>query len=328
MSDSDWWYLDLALVIALAGFSAFGLFAGVSGAVRIALASPLVLLLPGYALVSILFPEASSDGATPFDDEKTGLSNPRTTDGGIGGIERFILSVVLTVAIVPLVVLVSSATPWGVTLEPILIGVVAVTIVLSFLGILARWRCPPDRRFTASIPVAALWFTRARTPYDSTSATPFNALLALSMVVLLASAGYAIANPLQHDGFTEFAVETEPVTGETETMYTSSYAAGESQALPLAITNREHRETSYTTVVLLQRVTVDDGEVTITETDELARETATVSDGETYHQSIDITPTMAGDDLRLLVLLYEGEAPDDPTAENAYRVLRLPIEVS
>ena len=328
MSDTAWWYLDLALVIALAGSIAFGIFAGVEGAIRIALAAPLVLVLPGYALVSILFPEAGDGETPPFDDEKTGLWNPITTDGGIGRIERFVLSVVLTMAIVPLVALVSSATPWGVTLEPILIGVVAVTIALSLLGILARWRCPPDRRFTASIPAAALWFTRTRTPYDTTSTTPFNALLALSVVILLASAGYAIANPPQHDGFTEFAVDTEPVTGETETMYVSSYTQGATQELPLAITNREHRETSYTTVVLLQRVTVDGDDVTVTETDELARESATVSDGETYRQSIEIAPTMAGDDLRLLVLLYEGEPPDDPTAENAYRVLRLPIEVS
>ncbi len=36
---------------------------------------------------------------------------------------------------------------------------------------------------------------------------------------------------------------------------------------------------------------------------------------------------MQGDDLRLTLLLYNGEPPAEPTADNAYRVARLPIEV-
>ncbi len=110
-------------------------------------------------------------------------------------------------------------------------------------------------------------------------------------------------------------------------MYDSTYTAGEQQELQATITNQEHDERTYTTVVLLQRVSDDGTDVTVRESTEVDRRTATVPDGVAHRQSLEITPTMRGNDLRLTVLLYDGEPPAEPTADNAYRVARLPIEV-
>lgn len=344
MSDSDWWYVDLAAVVAVTGLATFGLLADLSGFPRLAVALPLVIFLPGYALVSVLFPDGVSDEHRSFDDWKTGLQNPIPDGRGIDSIERLVLSVVLSIALIPTVALASSITPWGVTVRPILAGVGLVTIALALVGIVARSRCSPDRRFVPSLPAASLaslgFSSRSRSAYDSTNAKVFNVALACSLLFLLASAGYAIANPPQGEGFTEFYVETENVTGGTETMYESSYTSGETQDLTVFVDNQEHREVTYTTVVQLQRVEYAGGDgagdgngtdsdaATVRETDELTRASITVPDGERESQTLEIAPTMAGDDLRLVVLLYEGEPPSEPSADDAYRVIRLPVEVA
>ncbi|WP_265110950.1 DUF1616 domain-containing protein [Halosolutus halophilus] len=328
MSDSNWWFSDQAIVIAITGALTYGIFSGIGGVARIALAIPLVLFLPGYALVSALFPDRPTDDYQSFDEEKTGLGNPLLVDGGLEAVERFVLSVAFSVALVPAITLFASVTPGVLSVEPVLSGLSVLTIVLALIAIGSRYRCAPDRRYVPSLSAAPLFFTRTRPSlYSGPNHRPYNAAIVVGLILLLASAGFAVANPPQHDGFTEFAIETENVTGETETMYESNYTAGETQELTATITNREHEERSYTTVVLLQRVSYDDGNATVHETAELDRKSVTVPDGATHEQTLNVTPTMREGELRLTLLLYDGEPSSEPAADDAYRVIRLPIEV-
>ncbi|WP_254763814.1 DUF1616 domain-containing protein [Natrinema marinum] len=329
MSDTDWWFFDLAIVIAATGALTFGILAGVAGGGRIALAIPLLLFLPGYALVSALFPDEPNDEYRSFDEEKTGLGNPLLVSGGLEAIERAVLSISFSVALVPTITLLAAATPGGVTLEPVLLGIAVVTVVLSLVAIGARYRCSPDRRFVPSLSSMSPFFAqRGPSPYGRTNAQPYNVAIAIGLVLLVASGGFAIANPPQHDGFTELSVDTRNISGDIETPYEASYAAGEPQRLEVTITNREHEERTYTTVVLLQRVDYGGETATVNESAELTRGTATVADGDSHRQPLEITPTMRGEDLRLVVLLYEDEPPAEPTVDNAYRVVRLLIEVA
>lgn len=330
MSDSDWWFLDLALIIAVTGLVTFGLFIGVPGPVRILLGIPFLLFLPGYALVAVLYPDSSDDEYQSFDDEKTTRRGPLLSSGGLEPIERFVLSVVASVAIVPAVTLVSSATPWGITVRPIVAGVALATIVFSLLAIVQRYRCPPERRFALSLSGSFLLFSADRSAYGRSAPSPvlYNAIFLGALVVLLATAGFAVANPPEHDGYTEFYLETEEVNGEMEVMYDDSLSAGESQSVTAYIANEEHEERSYTTVVALQQVSYEDDSVTVHEQDVLASESATVTNGETREQTLEFEPTRTGDDLRLVLYLYEGEPPEGPTGENAYRTIELPVTVS
>ncbi|WP_126663120.1 DUF1616 domain-containing protein [Haloterrigena salifodinae] len=329
MSDSQWWFLDLAAVIAFTGAFTFGIVSGVDGVIRTAIALPMVLCFPGYAFVSILFPSEPSDEYQSFDTLKSGLDTPRLVTGGLESVERFVLSIVFSIALVPTVTLFASVTPRGITPETVLLGLASLTVVLSLLAVVSRYRCPAERRFAPSLSIGSLFFSRERpNVYERVNPRPYNVAIAIGLVVLLASAGFAATNPPQGDGFTELSVQTENVTAETNTMYKSTYAAGETEPLTLSITNQENAERDYTTVVLLERIEQGDGdEVNVTDRDELARASATVADGETREQSIEITPTMSGDDLRITVLLYQGEVPSEPAAENAYQTMHLPVVV-
>ncbi|WP_252700048.1 DUF1616 domain-containing protein [Natronosalvus vescus] len=328
MSDTNWWFLDLALVILVTGALSFGLLLGVPGVGRIVIALPLLLVLPGYALVSVLFPDDPSEEYYPFDAERTGLRNPLLVTGGLELIERLVLSVVCSVFLVPVVALFTHVTPRGFAPETVIFGISALTIGLTVLAIIARARYPTDQRFTPTLPLSVPFFTQTQSPpSEKRNLRPYNVGIAIGLLLLVATAGFAVANPPQHDGFTEFAVDTEDVTSDTETMYQSTYTAGETQELPVLITNHEHEERTYTTVVLLEQVSYDGDEATVHESEQLQHASATVPDGEQHHQTLEVTPTMQGDDLRLTVLLYEGDPPDDPNSENAYRVIHLPIVV-
>ncbi|MFC4990354.1 MULTISPECIES: DUF1616 domain-containing protein [Saliphagus] len=326
MSDGDWWYIDLALVICVAGVATFGLLAGAPGALRIALGAPLVLFLPGYALVSIFFPDAAPKDRAA-DDLGGGLRNPLSGGGGIDATERIGLSLVGSVIVVPSVALAATATPWGITARPVIVGLGLATIGLAVLGIVARFYCPANERFVPSVPAGILFSGDGRSAYDP-DVTVFNVAIVCSLLFLLAAGGYALASPPTGEGFTEFSAETENVTGETETMYQDTYTQGEPQELTVEITNHEGQETTYTVLTLLQRVEyVNDTTVEVVEEEELARGETTIEDGVVAPRTIEFTPTLAGDDLRLVVLLFEGEVPQDPSAEETEYAIRLPIVV-
>ena len=96
-----------------------------------------MLFLPGYAFIAALFSEA---GAGPDHDDSEGLDGAKDEHGdsadeysgmrdrGIDGIERVTLSSGLSIAIVPLIVLVLNFTPWGIRLLPILVSVSGSTL--------------------------------------------------------------------------------------------------------------------------------------------------------------------------------------------------------
>ncbi|WP_394740973.1 DUF1616 domain-containing protein [Natronococcus roseus] len=330
MSDSDWWFFDLTLVIAVTGFVTFGLFTPISGAVRVLLGIPLLLFLPGYAFISILYPDASEAEYRSFDDETREPNRAELNNGGLQPIERFVLSVVASIAIVPAVALAATVTPWGITILPVLAGTALLTIALALVGIVQRYRCPPNRRYTPSLSGAPLLFSNAGDSFSRSdpSTRPYNVMFLAALLVLAAVAGFAVASPPDHDSYTEFYLETEEVDGDTEYLYEESLSAGETESVTAYIANEEHEERSYETAVALQDVSYDNDSVSVEDQDVLATDSATVDHGETHEQSLEFEPTMTGDDVRLVLYLYEGEAPDDPDEESAYRTIKLPVTVS
>lgn len=336
MSDSDWWFFDLAIVIAVTGFVTFGLFTAVSGPIRILLGLPLLLFLPGYAFISVLYPDAPEAEYRTFDDESQGSNRSVLNNTGLRSIERFVLSIVASIAIVPAVALGSTVTPWGISTLPILAGTAFVTITFSLLGIAQRYRCPPERRFTPTLSGSTLLFSNATDSFGRSdpSARPYNVMFLVALLVLAASAGFAVASPPDHDSYTEFYLETDEVAetdvvdGEVEAPYEDTLSTGESQSLTAYIANEEQEERSYTTVVALQEVSYDNESVTVHEQDVLTSESATVSHGDTHEQTLEFEPTMTGDDLRLVLYLYEDDPPDDPSEDSAYRTIELPVTVS
>lgn len=272
---------------------------------RLFVTFPLALFLPGYALVSVLFPAAERDArettATAAD------ARPR----GIDTTERLGLSFVLSLTIGPLAVLVVSVTAWGLTATSIAAALGVVTIALAQLGVVRRVRTPDAQQFTVA-PFAGLRRLR-----DDESA-----VATLSSVVLVVAIGTAIGAllvgflmPVSAGGFTELALYSEDEDGELVAgALPSEVGPDESIPVTIAIENQEGEDRSYTVVV--QQQVIEDGEVV--ERTELRRIDADVSDGATGSGERSITPTAeSGDTVRISVLLYHDDPPSTPTNENA-----------
>lgn len=338
-SDDGWWLRLSRPVRALP--------ADVAGAVGLALVADLLVLLPdipapvqfvfgaillfflpGYAAVAALFPARRPDDAR-FGTGGRWSRRRSIRKGTIGLAERAALSVGTSVTLLVFVGLLLAATQWGLVLRPLLSVLTGVVVLGTLVAIVRRRRLPADQRFR--VPIRQ-WFERARaslTGTDSRSELFVNALLAIAIVVAMSSLAYALAVPNDGESYTDFYLVTEnETTGElTAADYPTEYTRGEAETLAVGIENHEDRTVTYTVVVQLQRVETGE-EVTVLESHELDRFETRLADGETWTSEHEVVPTIAGEDLRLVYLLYEGEPPERPSPANADESLHLWVDVS
>lgn len=87
-------------------------------ALRWVLGSVFVLFIPGYVTVEALFPKSRE----------------------LDGIERFALSVGLSLALVPLIGLLLNYTPWGIRLTPIVISLSSFTVAIALIALARQYR--------------------------------------------------------------------------------------------------------------------------------------------------------------------------------------------
>lgn len=162
------------------------------------------------------------------------------------------------------------------------------------------------------------------------SITLTQVVVVVGLVLAVVSIGYAVTVPQENDQSTAFFLLTKNETGGLVAKdYPTEFSCGESEGLVVGITNHEQEFTEYTTVVELQRVQYDDSRTNSTVLDEreLHRFRASVPNNETRYVTYDATPTLVGETLRLVFLLYKGTVPDEPTTTNAYRSLHLDVSV-
>lgn len=100
----------LALTIVFVKFSDIS---EVIAYLRIIFGLPLVLFVPGYMLVSALFPKKEE----------------------LDSIERIALGFGLSIAVVPLLGLLLNFTPWGIRLDPILVSLVTATAFFTIVSL-------------------------------------------------------------------------------------------------------------------------------------------------------------------------------------------------
>lgn len=341
------WTGDLVGVLGLSFFAGVVVLEGgaVPSPLRVVAVLPLLLVVPGYALVSLLFPETT--GADP---DRSGGSPSLEHPGGsgsldasnrppsLGVVERFVLSVALSVAVVPSVAFVLNFTTYGVRAEPIAAGVIAVTVACTLLALVARARVPAERRFGMAPAewVAAVDRRSFRTEpnlrepglFDARTGTQrvLNVVVVLSLLVLAASVAFAATVPTAPSNdaqFTEFYLLSENESGELVAEDYPRFDGGEARPIHVAIANHENREVTYTTVVLVERTTVEDGRVRVEASREVDRFRTTVEPGETKRVERRLRPALSGENVRFTFLLYRGEAPGDPSRGDAYRVTQL-----
>ncbi|HEY32335.1 MAG TPA: DUF1616 domain-containing protein [Dehalococcoidia bacterium] len=213
---------DLILLNLLVLFLAIVILAFPSNVMRIILGIPSVLLLPGYTLVSALFPRRQS----------------------LEEIQRIVLILTMSLVVVPLIGLVLNYT-WGITLESILSSLAAFIFAMSVIAWVRRSRLPAAERFGIRF--------RFRIPgweggvWDRV----LTVVLVVAVLGAIAAAGYTIANPKTGERLTDFYLQDE--YGKARD-FTRRVTVGQELEVAFGVANWEHETVSYRVEVLLDGV--------------------------------------------------------------------------
>lgn len=275
--------------------------AELGGVLRFVLVAPLLLVLPGYALTTALFPHSQ------YEPPYRGSDEIESTASRVDLVERAALSVGLSVALLPLVGMVYGSIT-GALQGPVVPAVAAFTVVTMAIGAYRRWRLPVERQFR--IPVVEGWNSAYEGLSRSSSVgIALNAVLVFAVAAAVGALVLGVAAPQQGEAFTEFAVGTDDGGEFVTNDYPEEVGIGEPVELSLYIENREGREVTYTVVPQIQDV--EDGEVVRRETLEQRR--VTVGPDQSIVTEGTVEPTMEGEELRLVYLLYVDDSPAEPT---------------
>jgi uncharacterized membrane protein len=311
---------DVLVVLGVVVSGTFALTLASDPLVGLLVGGPLLCFLPGYALLSALFPRS--------DDARTQVEGRRRPvleigDGTLGWRERVALSFGASLALLPLLGLGLSLAGLPYRLAtPVIAGLV---VALTLVGAARRARIEESERFAVPIDTwveelrSAL---RDRPPLDSA----LNTVLLLAVALTLLATVSALAVPQPGGGHTTFALLTEAEDGSyVAGGYPETVTSGEATTFVTHVTNHEGRAVEYTVVVELQRTSPDG--TTVTERQELTRLSETVGAEDTWRQEHAVTPTLIGEDLRLSYQLYRDSPPTED-GRDPYRQLHVWVDVT
>lgn len=213
--------IDLTLVSILSTLLVvFALAFPDGNALRVIFGLPFLLFLPGYSLVSVLWPKKAE----------------------IDVLERIALSLGLSIALVVLVGLGLNYTPWGIALVPILTSLYCLILVLVIMAWFRRSRISPEERFDLRLgyfidPMNEMAYA--------------DKVMVIIVVITIIIAGglllYIAMNPPKEQ-FTELYIFDEDGTTEN---YPSVLDVNESASIIIVVKSHEQKETDYTTVITL-----------------------------------------------------------------------------
>lgn len=289
-----YWQTDLAiLAFVTAGAAPALLVSGVPGAIEWALGLPLLLVAPGWALVSVALPGSpeASDGS------------PRRAADGPDWIVRLALTPPLSVLVVAAVTFLASATV-GIRLVPVVAGVATVTGGCLLGAWLRRWHLAPDRRASPLGPATE----SAPSAFGSTIQ---RGTFLLALVALVSAVALAGANPPAAQDYTEFYVLTEAEDGDLVAVDYPDGSASGNLALSLAIDNHERRAMTYDVVA---RSVPTDG---AGRGQQLDRFQTSIPAGERIVAQRTYPAATVTDDSQLQFLLYKDGVPPSPSEANA-----------
>jgi len=309
--------VDLAAVVALTALALLAVFLPEvrESVLRAPLAVPLLVFLPGYALVAVLFPRGRPVTETGDNPDRTGIT----------GAERVVLSVALSFAVVPSLGLVLAVTPPDLDTAWLTAGASAVTLACV---VAASLRSSPG--VTAGRTGLRDWSEHHldTSPRDWPSAvcslsgtdtrrdTALNAALVVVVVLAVALTGVTVFVADSGEAFTGLYLLSAD-GDRLDTRYPDELSTEESLSLVVGIDNEEGESVNYTVVVQLQAVAGPNTSTVQSRHEVASYTTPALDSGETWQRRHHIRPAATGQRVRLQYLLYHGPPPDEPTRENA-----------
>jgi uncharacterized membrane protein len=216
--------LDLALVVVwlAVSFAAIYLPLLTDTTLRTVLTLPLILIIPGYCLIAALFPKK----------------------GEMDLAERIMLSIGLSLAVVPLIGLGLNFTPWGIRLEPLVISLTLFTWVMIVVTHYRRAILPSEERFRVSFSAILGEICEELLPTGESRVNRLlNGILVLAAIIAIITTACVIVFPKEGERFSEFYLLGEK---QKSFDYPAMIITGQPYQVYIGLGNHEHRNVTYT----------------------------------------------------------------------------------
>jgi uncharacterized membrane protein len=280
-----------------------------STVVNYVLTIPLVLVIPGYCLIAVLFPKGSD----------------------ISLLERIALSIGLSIVIIPLIGLGLNFTPWGIRREPVMVSLILFSLVMVSVAFFRRVILPRNERFSMPFSRIRPALFKAFLSKGNTRADQLlNVVIILGIIIVTLTTINVIVNPREGEHFSEFYILGE---NRTAADYPDQILVGQSYPLYIGIVNHEYRNTTYTVETWMTREEYNTTTNTssVLAMDPLDRLSLTLSHNETIEIPYNMSAKKTGYN-RVEFLLFNESVPgplvNDSNRFNAtYRDLALWITV-
>ncbi|HVG96823.1 MAG TPA: DUF1616 domain-containing protein [Chloroflexota bacterium] len=258
---------------------------------RVGLGIPAVLCVPGYALTVFLYPRGRD----------------------LDAFERIALTVGLSVAQIPLVVLLVDRSPWGLSSPATVASLAALSCLWCFLAALRVARLPaagPDGGWPLEVTGVVAPPARGRRALPSwAGASRWDRAAVLAAAGLVGLVAWALLTITTHRGvppLTEFFVLGQQGLAED---YPRTAVPGRPVQVSVGIVNREGREEEY-------RIVIRQRQESLTQTPPVR-----LGAGESWTGDVSFVLTEYGFGQRVELLLLRGAAPEP------YRRLQLVVDV-
>jgi uncharacterized membrane protein len=299
---------------------------------RAVVAFPLVLFVPGYVLIATLFPARDErhhrPGSKNANGTTTSIGHPRRAVGTIDWRERIALSFGLSLAVVPLLGLVIGTATGSLSRESVLVGLNLFVLLTTIAAGLRRYQLSEVERLRLPIQT---WIVTLRRALGGTNSRVNRGSTIVLMVVIVAAAGmfgWALLAPQSGETYTSATLLAENGDGElVASGYPTTLRQGSGEEFVLRVENHEAVASTYTVVGQLQRVEPDSRAMTVTETERVFQDQQTVDAGDQWATAHTVTPSLTGENLRLVYYIYRGDVPAEPDGETAYRTLYVWVDV-
>jgi uncharacterized membrane protein len=236
------------------------------GIIKTILGVPMVLFIPGYLLVSVIY--------AGMDDIDT--------------VKRIALSLGLSIAVISLLGLLLNFT-FGLTPITVISTLCIYDIIFIFASKYRREKLPEEKRFSVRFDriyktVCVELKPKGNVDTILTVILIFTILLAIGMVY------YVIATPKIGERFTEFYILD--ANGKAND-YPTDMKLGSSSNISVYISNHEYEPTNYTVQIVM------DGDI-------LVHKQSTLDNNDVLRRNITFVPNKEGNNMKLEFLLFKG----------------------
>ncbi len=197
--------------------------------IRVIFGTFLLVFIPGYALVAILWPGKD----------------------GIGNMERIALSFGLSIVVVSVIGLILNFTSNGITLSSTLAGLFIIQIILTIFAYMRRQQLTEQERYHIALPMP-----QTLLPSDKTEKL-FVIMISVVLVLSGCVLAYVLMTPSDGERYSQLYILDSNGTAEN---YTLNMTTNGTASIIVGIRCHEYEEVNYKVIIGIENATtINDG---------------------------------------------------------------------